>query len=190
MGAADFGAGGKQPRQKRGSLAPKRKKKKRIGFRIDMTPLVDITFLLLTFFMLATRLSQPQVMEMSIPPEVTEVEVKESELLTLYIRGDGKIFYALGQQEPREIPLSQLQPLVVRENVRTESRLITALKVSPKAPYGRVIDVLDELNLAEIEITAQLAAKNIERKRRFALVPISDEERIKIGDLPANGNAQ
>ncbi len=189
MGAADFGSGGKQGRQKRGSLAPQRKKKKRIGFRIDMTPLVDITFLLLTFFMLATRLSQPQVMEMSIPPEVTEVEVKESELLTLYVRGDGKIFYALGQEEPREIAFSDLQPLVIRENVRTEGRLIVALKVSPEASYGRLIDVLDELNLAETEIIAQLSAKNIKRERRFALVPISEEERIKIGDLPANGNA-
>lgn len=184
MGVADFGGSGKEKKQKRGSLAPVRKKKKRVGFRIDMTPLVDITFLLLTFFMLATRLNQPQIMEMSIPPSVAEVEVKESELLTLYIRGDDKIFYALGQEEPKEIAFSELQPLLVRENVRTESRLITALKVSPKASYGRVIDVLDELNLSEIDIVSQLSAMNIERKRRFALVPITEEERKKIGDLP------
>lgn len=70
-------------RSKRGK-ASKRKKMKRVGFHLDMTPLVDITFLLLTFFMFTTTMAAPQVMEMSIPPEREEnVEVKMSELLTL-----------------------------------------------------------------------------------------------------------
>ena len=83
-------------RQKRGKSS-KRKKMKRVGFYLDMTPLVDITFLLLTFFMFTTTMATPQVMEMSIPPEIEdEVEVKISELFQIFIRNDNKIYYTIG----------------------------------------------------------------------------------------------
>ena len=54
-GGESLGGG---PKQKRGKSG-KRKGKKRVGFRLDMTPLVDITFLLLTFFMLTTSMTTP-----------------------------------------------------------------------------------------------------------------------------------
>ena len=72
-GGGELGGGEKQRRGKAG----KRKSKKRLGFRLDMTPLVDITFLLLTFFMLTTSMITPQTMEMSVPPEIdTPIEVE------------------------------------------------------------------------------------------------------------------
>lgn len=87
-GGGELGGGG---RPKRGKHS-KRKAKKRVGFRIDMTPLVDITFLLLTFFMFVTTLTTPQIMDMAVPPETEDVEVAESKLFTIRVRGDGKIF--------------------------------------------------------------------------------------------------
>ena len=61
-GGEALGGGGKPKRGGGG----KRKKKSRVGFRLDMTPLVDITFLLLTFFMLTTSMITPQKMEMFV----------------------------------------------------------------------------------------------------------------------------
>lgn len=69
-GGGSLGGGHKPKRGKHS----KRKSKKRVGFVLDMTPLVDITFLLLTFFMFTTTMATPQVMEMSVPPE-QDVEV-------------------------------------------------------------------------------------------------------------------
>ena len=90
-GGEALGGGG---HERRGSKANKRKKKKRVGFRLDMTPLVDIAFLLLTFFMLTTTMVTPQVMEMSIPPDIdVDIHVAESDLYTLFIRKDGKLFW-------------------------------------------------------------------------------------------------
>ena len=72
-GGEALGGGAKQKRGKSG----KRKSKGRVGFRLDMTPLVDITFLLLTFFMFTTSMTTPQTMEMNVPPELEkEVEVR------------------------------------------------------------------------------------------------------------------
>ncbi|MCS6808817.1 MAG: biopolymer transporter ExbD [Bacteroidota bacterium] len=175
-----------QPRVKRGSFATVRKKKKRVGFVLDMTPLVDIAFLLLTFFMLSTTLTTPQVMEMSIPPETENVEVKQSELLTILVRDDGQIFKVLGdkkQNPPEKVALKDLRALSINENMRLENRLIVALRVSNQVPYELVIKILDELNIAETEITQRLAAKGMKRERKFAMTPFTEEDREDLKGL-------
>ncbi|GBD07592.1 hypothetical protein HRbin21_01422 [bacterium HR21] len=180
MGVADFG--GEAKRERRGGKR-RRKKMRRLRYRLDMTPLVDIAFLLLTFFMLTTTLVTPQVMEMTIPPERTQVEVRQSELLTLRIRSDGKVFYNLGTDAPQAIALKDLESLAVRENVRLKNRLITVLKPSPNVPYGRVIAVLDVLNRAEVQISEQLAREGLKRERRFALAPMTEQDEQEIAGL-------
>lgn len=175
-------------RVKRGK-ASKRKKKKRVGFHLDMTPLVDITFLLLTFFMFTTTMAAPQVMEMSIPPEVeVDVEVKASQLFTVYVDNENELFYSLGLDAPEPLEMKDLKALAEEKNLdfvddpENRNKLITAVKVSKLADYGLVVDVLDELNLAELKITEETAKFNDEsgmpakRERRFALSILSEVE--------------
>lgn len=175
-------------RDKRGK-AGKRKKKKRVGFHMDMTPLVDITFLLLTFFMFTTTMAAPQVMEMSIPPEVAEVvDVKASQLFTIYIDADENIYYSLGMDDPEEIQLKEVKGLAEEKNIEfipdpdTRNKLITALKVAEDADYGRVVSILDELNLAEIKITEETQKVTgedgapAERARRFAISIMNEKD--------------
>ncbi|HEX5317037.1 MAG TPA: biopolymer transporter ExbD, partial [Candidatus Kapabacteria bacterium] len=70
-----------------GGRKHKGKKRARMGVRLDMTPMVDVAFLLLTFFMLTTTLLTPQVMEIVMPPDSKiPVEIAQSNLLTLRIR--------------------------------------------------------------------------------------------------------
>ena len=65
----------------------KKKKKKRAGVHIDMTPMVDVAMLLLTFFMLTTVFNKPQTMELNLPPDDNvKVEVPASALLTVRSR--------------------------------------------------------------------------------------------------------
>lgn len=187
-GGGSLGGGSKV---KRGSNS-KRKAKKRAGFHIDMTPLVDITFLLLTFFMFTTTYAQPQVMEMSVPPEQkSDVEVRESELMQFFINNDAEIWFGLGNEDPEQISLSDVKPIAERENLKEGkiNRMITALKVADKAPYGLVINMLDELNLAEVTIIQEISQKvdpetgePYERQRRFTIADISDEELAKVSD--------
>lgn len=179
------GGGGtlKVERTKRGK-ASKRKKMKRVGFTLDMTPLVDITFLLLTFFMFTTTMATPQVMEMSIPPESRPVEVRENELLTLRLAESGKLFWNIAKDAPQLIDIRKLRALAVKENLKPDVRnkLITVLKVDGQAPYGLVVNILDELNLAEMNITAEIAKDKdkdgnpMKRQRRFTIAPMSDED--------------
>ena len=82
-----------------------KKKKKRIAVRIDMTPMVDVAFLLLTFFMLTTSMSKPQTMEINLPPAETKADVAESNLLTLRISADFRIFRNIGTEKPTTVDI-------------------------------------------------------------------------------------
>lgn len=182
-------------RSKRGK-ASKRKKMKRVGFHLDMTPLVDITFLLLTFFMFTTTMAAPQVMEMSIPPERDEeVKVKMNELLTLFVhhvtnpetgKGEDKLFWRIGTEPPEPIKMKEVRELSYRENTskRLEpNKLIFALKVDDDVNYGKVVEILDELNLAEAMIMEEYAKRTnpetgepVQRERRFTIAKINKDE--------------
>jgi len=173
------------PKQKRGKSG-KRKAKGRVGFRLDMTPLVDITFLLLTFFMLTTSMITPQTMEMNVPPELEkEIEVRESELVIIRVRADGKMFVNMGNEDPEApVNLKQLHKFVVDANVDLENRAIVTLKASGEAPYGTVVEILDELNACENDIIQGLQRNGInERKRKFTVAPYTEEDLEKVGGL-------
>lgn len=173
----------------------KRKKKKRIGFHLDMTPLVDITFLLLTFFMFTTTMAAPQVMEMSIPPEITaNVEVKMSELMQIYVRGDNRLFYlppgSALTDTPQPLEFKELRAMAIRTNLQVKNRLITSLKISDEAQYGKIIQILDELNVAETKITEEIAkdvdpatGKPTKRARKFTMAKLTEEEITKLQGL-------
>jgi len=191
-GGGVLGSGG--GKAKRGNT--KRKKSKRVGFVLDMTPLVDITFLLLTFFMFTTTMAAPQALDMSIPPEIdVQIDVRESELLSIFVREDNHIFFAKGSEDPQPIPLKDINALSVRENLdpAVKNKLIVALKTSKDAEYGLIVQILDQLNLAEGIITAEITKEldeegnPIARERRFTIAILTEEEQEKIqGELYQN----
>jgi len=134
---------------------------KRIGFHLDMTPMVDVAFLLLTFFMLTTTFSKSNTMEINIPPEKTEVKVAENNVLTLRIADNAKAYYSLGESVPKRIPLydshdtrqlalsGELRQLL-RQQTGSNEKLVIIVKISNKAKYHHLVDIIDELNLMKI----------------------------------------
>lgn len=111
-----------------------------------------------------------------------------SELFQLFIRNDNKIYYTIGEDEPQEVALKDIKSLAIRLNLKesVKNKLITALKPDTLAAYGTVVNVLDELNLAEVSITSDIAkgldstGNPTKRQRRFTIAPISEKEREKI----------
>lgn len=160
MAALDVGA----PKA-RGKHKKKHKTKRRLGIRIDMTPMVDVAFLLLTFFMLTTAFSKPQSMEINLPPSETKVEVAESNLLTLRLMEDGSIYWNMGIEAPQKIALSDLRKFLVNKN-QENPKLITLVKVDRKSKYHTMVDVLDEINVADV--------------KRFSLAPMLDQDRKEV----------
>ena len=107
--------------QSRGKQKHSKKKKRRIGVRIDMTPMVDIAFLLLTFFMLTTTMNKPQAMEINLPPGDAKVDVPSSNLLTLRVSEDGSIYWNIGTDKPEKVSSIDLKKVLKEKTAPTRS---------------------------------------------------------------------
>ena len=140
----------------------KHKRMRRLGVRIDMTPMVDVAFLLLTFFMLTTTMNRPQTMEINLPPEKAVVEVAQSNLLTLRIKEDGSIYWNIAEDPPQKVEYKGLRVLMT-QRLQQNPKLITLIKVDRKGKYHMMVDIMDELNLANIT--------------RFSLAPMLDADK-------------
>ncbi len=145
-----------------------RRKKRRIAIRIDMTPMVDIAFLLLIFYMVSTVFSMPQAMEINLPPieETDDVEVKESNLLTIRVDGESRYWWNLKTPTPENLPLllpsspnkpdtvayvidtDTLRNLLLEQN-RANSKLNTLILIHRNARYSDMVNILDEIDIIE-----------------------------------------
>jgi biopolymer transport protein ExbD len=142
-----------------------KRKRRRLGVRIDMTPMVDVAFLLLTFFMLTTVFSRPQAMEINIPESEAEIEIAQSNLLIVRAATDGRFYYTLGLGETESTTLEGLHDILVRYNA-ANPRLVTLVKVDREGDYATAVNLLDELQLANVT--------------RFSLAPMLPEDHAAI----------
>jgi biopolymer transport protein ExbD len=153
------GADVAQPQKERKRGTKRAKKMRRVAARVDLTPMVDVVMLLITFFMLTTVFTTPQTMEINLPPDETPVEVGESSLLTLRVMADGSVYWNMGMEPPQRIQFSDLRPLL-RERIAANPKLITLVKVQRDGTYDQMVNVMDELGIANIT--------------RFSMAPFKD----------------
>ncbi len=158
MGAVDVPAGGGGGRHKK-----KHKGKKRMGVRIDMTPMVDVAFLLLTFFILTTTFSKPQAMEINLPPDTKQqVQVAESKLCTIRVNESEDVFRNMGMDQPEKTTVKDLRSYLA-EKAREIDKFTVLLKVDRKAKYHTTVDILDQLQRARVT--------------RFSLAALDDQDK-------------
>jgi biopolymer transport protein ExbD len=159
---AGGGGGGPEPRS---HGKKKRKKGRRMGIRIDMTPLVDVAFLLLTFFMLTTSMTRPQTMEINLPPDAdVKVEIAETNLMTLRVDENSKIYWAIGLESVKRVEFADLRNLLREKSANP--KLTVLVKIDRKSKYATMVDIMDELNLTNLT--------------RFSLAPLLDQDKALI----------
>lgn len=81
-----------------------KKRAKKQSTRIDMTPMVDLAFLLLTFFVLTATFSKPKSMELTFPapPETIDDQPPVKNGITFLLTGEDRIFYYQGELRPAD----------------------------------------------------------------------------------------
>jgi len=131
---------------------------KKSSTKIDMTPMVDLAFLLLTFFMLTTTFNKPQTMEI-IMPEKPKTEdqppmVNEKKVITLVLGENDKIYWYQGITEPtvEQTSFSQdgVRKVLLEHNASIKDMLVL-IKPTDQSRYKNVVDILDEMSITNIK---------------------------------------
>ncbi|MCB0834730.1 MAG: biopolymer transporter ExbD [Bacteroidetes bacterium] len=172
-----------------------RRRVRRVGVRIDMTPMVDVAFLLLTFFMLTTAFRRPQTMEISIPEEndqQRQVRVEESNILQIRVNRENTVFWNMGLNSPSKTDVHSLQQVFHDRSARNidagtgkaikeRYRLIVLIKIDERAAYENMIDIIDELDMAITTLNRQYGLSNAEKLTpRFAFAPYTEKDDAEI----------
>jgi biopolymer transport protein ExbD len=128
---------------------------KRLNAKIDMTPMVDLGFLLITFFIFTSTMVQPGAMKLVMPKDKGEpMDIKQSGALTILPGAGGKIQYYEGFLDPakvRKCSLGELRGIIAAKKEGTFiDDLFVVIKPSVKADYGNIIDILDEMTIADV----------------------------------------
>ncbi|OQX93001.1 MAG: hypothetical protein B6D58_00105 [candidate division Zixibacteria bacterium 4484_95] len=164
----------REVKAKKGGL---KRPKRRIGIRIDMTPMVDIAFLLLIFYMVTTIFSMPQSMEINLPPKPKEGEappipVAKSKLLEILVDAEGNIFWMhtpKGQPDmklPEYIELKNLRDFLTQKNLDVP-KLVTVLRIDKACKYEMMVDIIDEIQVVEKNFKSGFEFKGV----RYAADP-------------------
>ncbi len=125
------------------------RKAKRIGVAIDMTPMVDVAFLLLIFFMTTTTFKPPEEITIDLPMSQAKYKVPESGVLIISLTKDARLFGQEGTSEP----MTQLRPDQVADWVQqgrmhkgAAARII--VRADKNCEYGAMQDLMDQLQAA------------------------------------------
>jgi biopolymer transport protein ExbD len=139
-------------------------KKSRVGFRIDMTPMVDVAMLLLTFFMLATSFKPPEEVTVALPSSHSAFKVPDADVMTITVTKEGKIWLGVDNQglmealfgKPARYKMAveiekkeDLANLLIQARIKNP-RLRTVVKGDKGAPFGPIEDVMDVLQKTQI----------------------------------------
>lgn len=148
------------------------KKSKKLSTRVDLTPMVDLGFLLITFFVFTTTLSQPTAMKLNLPKDTDKPEdqnkAKESGALTLMLSKDRTVYYYEGILKTdgsnfKTTNFQGLRDVIINKKRSTNlDDLVIVIKPDPQSTLRDVVDVLDEMTINVIE--------------RYAMVDIADSE--------------
>ncbi|MFC6269173.1 ExbD/TolR family protein [Frigoriflavimonas asaccharolytica] len=135
---------------------------------VDLTPMVDLAFLLITFFMLVTTFNKPNVMDLGLPakpdptrppPAPTEIDLSNS--ISLIIGKDNKIFYhqldeaGLNDQTLQETSFDRegITKIIQQAKARAINKDIFTVIIKPTddAVYKNFVDMLDEMAITKNE---------------------------------------
>ncbi len=133
-------------------------KTKRVGFKLDMTPMVDVGFLLLTFFMLSTTFKPQDVADVTIPVSHSAFKLPDVDVMTVTVDKEGSVFLGLDNQNLRGavfgpqyalkagvgVTMAELPELLRNARIRNP-KLRTVIKADRESQYKVIQGVMETL---------------------------------------------
>jgi len=148
--------------------------------KTDMTPMVDLGFLLITFFVITTELSKPVTLNLNMPKEGPPITLGESDALTVLLGKNNAIYYYHGDWHDalkaneifqtnfsakegfRKVIREKQQHLDISNTKEKRKGLMLLIKAGEDALYSNVIDMLDEALINDV--------------KKYTVLKLSEEE--------------
>jgi biopolymer transport protein ExbD len=134
-------------------------RRKSSPIRIDMTPMVDLGFLLITFFMLTTVLNNPVVLPIEkYSDEENDTghrkRIQEKNLMTLVLGEKNRVYWFIGTTDPKvevtDFSVNGLRKILLSKKAEIKD-LYVFIKASEQSRYQNLVDILDEMTIADIQ---------------------------------------
>lgn len=115
---------------------------------LDMTPMVDIAFLLLIFFMATTVFKAPESIPILLPSSHSVIKLPESDVVILTVgpKPQNELFWRLEPQPEVKIQIEELEKALIEARIRNP-RLRIAIKGHKDAEFGVISDIMDVLQV-------------------------------------------
>ena len=137
------------------------KKAKKLSTRVDLTPMVDLGFLLVTFFVFTTTMTTSTAMNMNEPKDDNpeeQMKVKNSGAMTILLGKADQIYYYYGQLDPNTLSeqfkssnFKDIRGLIVDKKKATPiDDLMYIIKSDSTSTFKNAIDILDEMSISAV----------------------------------------
>jgi len=137
------------------------KKAKKLSTRVDLTPMVDLGFLLVTFFVFTTTMTTSTAMNMNEPKDDNpeeQMKVKNSGAMTILLGKADQIYYYYGQLDPNTLSeqfksssFKDIRGLIVEKKKATPiDDLMYIIKSDSASTFKNAIDILDEMSISAV----------------------------------------
>jgi biopolymer transport protein ExbD len=130
---------------------------KKQSTKVDMTPMVDLAFLLLTFFILTSTFNKSKTMEVTMPDKVDKPEeqtkINENDILNLVLAENDKIYYWTGLTPPAEVTNYSKDGVrkILIDRIRANPKLMVLIKPKDESRYNNMVDILDEMDITQMK---------------------------------------
>ena len=136
------------------------KKPKKLSTRVDLTPMVDLGFLLITFFVFTTTMSQATAMNMNEPKDDPEqqMKVKNSGAMTILLGKGNQVYYYYGELDATKVSeqfkstsFKEIRGLITEKKKATPiGDLMYIIKSDSTSTFANSIDILDEMSISAV----------------------------------------
>jgi biopolymer transport protein ExbD len=158
----------------------KKVRSKKMSTRVDLTAMVDLAFLLITFFMLTTTLAKPKAMDLKMPDksdkDQKEMKVDDRRTMNIILGMNDKVEWYMGAPDKQYSPpqvvgfgkngiherIVEQMKKVVGITGDPKKGVIVLIKPTTKSHYKNLVDILDEMNVLDVQ--------------QFAIVDVTDPE--------------
>jgi len=142
-------------------IISRNRKGKKAAPRVDLTPMVDLGFLLITFFIVSTSMTKPVAMQINIPAKGNDAKAANSKTLNIIISGENKVYYYNGidslhygvcsfsnDHSLRDIVIKKQEAVAKQFGNRKETLIL--IKPTSSSNYKNVVDALDEMLINDV----------------------------------------